>query len=143
MYARPALAQPSNATVTIDGDKYQALTVHVEFATHHDDKGLPMMGSLRTGFSTVIDMHDTDNVPFNSLSKLYDLATLTTRDKIKDIKIEYWKDDAQLDAICTYTFRGWISSFSTNSGQGSNHTLRLSLQPELDGKQFVNVKLGN
>lgn len=82
-------------------------------------------------------------MPFANLSKLYALATLTTRDKIKDIKIEYWKDDAQLDAICTYNFRGWISLFSTSSGQGSNHTLRLNLQPELDAKQYVDVKLGN
>jgi hypothetical protein len=52
-------------------------------------------------------------------------------------------DDGQADAICIYTFRGWISLFSTSSGQGTDHTLRLNLQPELDTKQFVNIKLGN
>ncbi len=137
------LAQPSNATITIDGEKYQALTAHVEFATQHDDKGLPMMGSLRCGIFAIINLHDTENVPFANLSKLYALAILTTRDKIKDVKIEYWVDDGQTDAICTYTFRGWISLFSTSSGQGTNHTLRLNLQPELDTKQFIDIKLGN
>lgn len=82
-------------------------------------------------------------MPFANLSKLYALSILTTRDKIKDIKIEYWVDDGQKDAICTYTFRGWISLFSTSSGQGTNHTLRLNLQPELDAKQFADIKLGN
>jgi hypothetical protein len=82
-------------------------------------------------------------VPFANLSKLYALAILPTRDKIKDIKAEYWMDDGQADAICIYTFRGWISLFSTSSGQGTDHTLRLNLQPELDTKQFVNIKLGN
>jgi hypothetical protein len=67
------------------------------------------------------------------LSKLYDLANLVTRDKIKDIKIEFWTD----------TFRGWISLFSTSSGQGSNHTLKIDLQPELSSKQFIDMKMGN
>jgi hypothetical protein len=88
MGAQRNLAQPSNATITMDGEKYQALTAHVEFATHHDDKGMPMMGSLRCGISAVIDLHDTKNVPFANLSKLYALAILPTRDKIKDIKAE-------------------------------------------------------
>jgi hypothetical protein len=88
MGAQRNLAQPSNATITMDGEKYQALTAHVEFATHHDDKGMPMMGSLRCGISAVIDLHDTKNVSFANLSKLYALAILPTRDKIKDIKAE-------------------------------------------------------
>jgi hypothetical protein len=29
------------------------------------------------------------------------------------------------------------------SGSGSNHILLLSLQPELDQKQFVNIVIGN
>jgi hypothetical protein len=89
--------------------------------THHDDKGMPMMGILRYGISAVIDLHDTKNVSFANLSKLYALAILPTRDKIKDIKAEYWMDDGQADAICIYTFRGWISLFSTSSGQGTKH----------------------
>ncbi len=137
------MPQPSNATITIDGETFQALTAHVEFATHHDDRGMPLMGSMKCGISAVIDMHDTGNVSFAKLAKLYELSLQLTRDKIKDIKIAYWVDDAQQDALCTYTFRGWISLFSTSSGQGSNHTLRLHLQPELDPKQFINIALGN
>lgn len=135
--------QPSNATVTIDGNKFNALASHVEISTIHDDRGMPLMGSLRCVISAMVDMHDNENIPFGVLSKLYDLANLVTRDKIKDIKIEFWTDESQTDALCTYTFRGWISLFSTSSGQGANHTLKIDLQPELSGKQFIDMKMGN
>ena len=128
---------------TIDDVKLNALTAHVELATHHDDHGMPAMGSVRCGIQVMIDLHDTENVTFAKLAKLYELSGIATRDKIKDMKIEYWTDDSQTDAICTYSFRGWISLFSTSSGAGTNHTLRLSLQPALDTKQFIDIKLGN
>jgi hypothetical protein len=38
---------------------------------------------------------------------------------IKDIKIEFWKDESQEEAICTYQFKGWISNFSMEGGGGS------------------------
>lgn len=81
------MSNPSNATITIDGDKFNALTAHVEIATHHDDRGMPMMGSLKCGISAIVDMHDNENMSYSVLSKLYELAKIVTRDKIKDIKI--------------------------------------------------------
>jgi len=138
-----SLMQPSNSTVTIDGDKFNALAAHVEISTHHDDRGMPLMGSLKCGISFLVDMHDNQNMTYSKLSKLYELAKMVTRDKIKDIKIEYWTDDSQADALCTYTFRGWISLFSTSSGQGSNHILKINLQPALDPKQFIDMQMGN
>ncbi len=59
------------------------------------------------------------------------------------MKVEFWKDDTQQDALCTYTFQGWIAHFGTTSGGGANHTLALSLRPALDPKQYIHVKLGN
>ena len=91
----------------------------------------------------MVDMHDTVNVPYAVLTKLFQLANVVTRDKIVDIKIEFWVDDSQLDALCTYSFKGWISSWSTSSGDGSNHTLQLSLQPALDSQQFIDFTMGN
>ncbi len=135
--------KPSNATVTIDGDKFNAIATHVEISTVHDNTGMPMMGSLKCTISAMVDMHDNQNMPFATLAKLYDLAHLVTRDKIKDIKIEFWTDDSQKDALVTYTFRGWLSLFATSSGDGANHTLKIDIQPALDPKQFVNIKLGN
>ncbi len=90
-------------------------------------------------------MNDTTNLPFPTLKRLYDLSNATTRDKIVDMKIEFWTDESQLDAICTYTFRGWISAFHNTGGGGSNHTLTMTFTPELDPpaiRQARNGQLG-
>ena len=91
------------------------------------------------------------NVPFAALSQVFNLAYIVTRDKIQDIVLTFWADDAKQDVICTYSFRGWISNYvtatgtsrGTADGDGTNHILTLTLQPELDAKQFVKIQLGN
>ena len=137
------MAKPSHATVTIDGKKFDALSTQVGFSTVHDDRGMPLMGSLMCSISATVDIHDTDNLSFANLQQLFTLANLVTRDKIKPIKIEYWTDDSQTDAICVYNFEGWISNFSTLSGAGSNHILSLSIQPTLTANNFVDVRMSN
>ncbi len=101
------------------------------------------MGSLRTAIEIVVDMHDNVNLPYSALQKLFQLANIVTRDKIKLIKMEFWQDDAKQDALCTFSFRGWVSNFSVNSGGEGNHILSVSLQPALDTKNFVDIQMGN
>ena len=137
------MANPSISSVTIDGNKFNALSVHMGIGTEHDYIGMPMMGSVRCTIDVIVDVHDTDNMPYATLQSLFDMANGVTRDKIKTIKIEYWQDDSQTDAICTYTFDGWLNNFAIGSGGGQNHALHLSLQPKLDGKQFINIAMGN
>jgi hypothetical protein len=71
------------------------------------------------------------------------LANIVTRDKIKDVKIEFWQDERQQDAICTYSFRGWISNWRTISGHGENHLQEISIQPAMDSKNYIELKMGN
>ena len=78
------------------------------------------MGSLKTAINAIVNMHDDVNMHDGTLSNLFQLANCVTRDKVKDIKIEYWKDDAKWNALCTFTFRGWISQNSVTSGGGGN-----------------------
>ncbi|HEX3435662.1 MAG TPA: hypothetical protein VHT24_02765 [Pseudacidobacterium sp.] len=137
------MAQPALTTVTVDGDKFNAVSTHVGITTQHDHMGLPQMGTLMCSIQFVVNMHDDKNMPFSTLSKLFNLANIVTRDKIKDIKIEYWKDESQQDALCTYSFKGWLSHFSTNSGEGANHLLTITVQPALDSKNYVDLKMGN
>jgi hypothetical protein len=137
------MPQPSNATVTIDGQKFNAVSAHLGIDTNHDDFGLPLMGSLRCSISCVVDMHDTQNMPYATLQNLFSLANIVTRDKIKNIRIEFWQDEKQDDAICTYSFLVWFSGFHTSGGGGSNHTLNIKLHPTLDQKQFVDITMGN
>ena len=101
------------------------------------------MGTLKCSINVVVDINDDKNMTFGVLSNLFSLANGVTKDKVKDIKIEFWKDERQNDAVCVYNFRGWISHFSTSSGQGANHTLRFGLQPALDSKQFVKIEMSN
>ncbi|NYF78800.1 hypothetical protein [Granulicella arctica] len=137
------MAVPATTTVTIDDIKFNAITVHVGLSTVHDDSGMPAMGSTRCAVECVVDMHDNVNMPYASLQRLFELAKVVTRDKIKDIKIEFWQDESRQDALCTYSFKGWLSSFSTGSGGGMNHTLSMSIQPALDMKNFIDLKMGN
>ena len=137
------MAQPSVTTVSIDDMKFNATATHFSISTVHDAQGMPMMGSLRTATEIIIDMHDNVNLPYDALQKLFTLSNIVTRDKIKPIKLEFWQDDAKQDALCTFSFNGWISNFSVNSGGEGNHLLSLSLQPTLDQKNFVDLKIGN
>lgn len=130
-------------TVTIDGVKFNALSTQVGIATHHDDNGLPLMGTLKFTADIVIDIHDTENMPFATLQNLFSMANGVTKDKIKPIKIECWKDENRQDAVCTYSFNGWISKFLTVSGTGANHELHIHIQPALDSKNFIDLKMGN
>jgi hypothetical protein len=128
-------------SVTIDGDTFGAISTRFDVATRHDGSGMPLMGSQSIGIQVVIDMHDDGNLPFSMVQKLFELSHEITREKIKNIKIVYWKDESHQDALSTFSFQGWISHFNITSGQ--NHTLTLSLQPALDSKQFVKLDHGN
>ena len=109
------MAAPYRSTLTVDGTKIDAVWTTVRFSTRKDRAGMPEMGSLETSIRVCVDFHDDANLPHSTLKKIFDLAYVVTRDKIKDIKIEFWKDDAHQDALCSYGFKGWISSFETSN----------------------------
>ena len=136
------MANPSVSSVTIDGDTFDALSTHFSVSSMHG-AGMPQMGTLVWAIEVTVDMHDTDNMPYATLQKLFKLSSTVTQESVKDIKIQFWTDESQQNAICTYSFQGSIIHFSNSSGNGGNHTLNLSLQPQLDSKQFVNMTMGN
>jgi len=148
-------AQPYRSTCTIDGNKFDAVESCVSFETDKDRAGMPQMGSLRTNIYVVVDFHDDKNMPFSTLSKLFNLANVVTRDKVKDIKIEFWKDDAHSDALACYKFKGWISRFQTCNPAGGdtsasttaapplNHMLIMFLEPAMNQQNFQEIALSN
>ena len=155
-------ASPYRCTVTIDGAKFDAVSTAVRFTTEKDRSGMPQMGSLLTAIRVVADFHDDKNVPFNSVKKFFEMANVVTREKIKDMKIEFWKDDSHQDALCSYAFKGWVSRFETSNphpvgndgaadtanepaqAYGSlNHVLVLDLEPALNQQNFKDIKLSN
>ena len=94
-------SQPSNATVTVNGNKFDAFSAHMGVETIADHTGMPLMGAPQYTIDCAVNMHDTQNLPFGTLNSLYQLANLVTKDKIVDIRVEFWADESQQDAICT------------------------------------------
>ena len=137
------MAQPTRTTITIDGNRFNAISTSFGISTHHDDTGMPTMGSLLCSIDVHVDINDTINMPFATLQALFQLANIVTRDKIKNIKIEFWEDDSKNNVICAYTFQGWIHHFNVSSSGDANHTLALSLQPALDQNSFYRIDMGN
>jgi hypothetical protein len=138
------MASPSNTTITVDGVKLNAFSTQVGISSAVDSYGaMPSMATLSCALDFSADMHDTTNVPFATVKKYFDLANVPTNDKIKDIKIEFWKDENKKDPICTLKFKGWISSWNVSSGGGSNHVLSVSIQPALDQQNHYHLQLEN
>jgi hypothetical protein len=155
-------ASPYRCTVTIDGTKFDAVSTAVRFTSEKDRAGMPQMGSLLTAIRVVADFHDDKNLPFDSVKKFFEMANVVTRDKIKDMKIEFWKDDSHQDALCSYSFKGWVSRYETSNphpvgndggaGNGNdpvqafgslNHVLVLDLEPALNQQNFKDISLSN
>jgi hypothetical protein len=158
------VATPNRTTVTIDGTRFNAVTTSVKFNTEKDRSGVAQMGSLSTRIRVWADLHDDTNLPFSSVKQFFDLANVVTRDKIKSIKIEFWKDETQQDALCTYSFNGWIRRFETSNpldflpsaqttsteallAEGAapdlNHMLVLDLEPAMNQQNFQDIKMSN
>ena len=147
------------STVTIDGNKFDAVSTSVRFGTLKDRAGMPEMGSLTTKVRVWVDFHDDTNMPFGTFKTLFTLANIVTRDKIKDIKIEFWKDETKQDALCSYSFKGWISEFETSNPMADsspqtdssstspystiNHLLYMELEPALDQQNFTDITFSN
>jgi len=159
------MAQPYRCTVTIDGTQFDAVSTSVAFNTQTDQDGMPLMGSLNTEVMVWADFHDTQNLPFSALQKFFTLANVVTRDKIKPMKIEFWKDESKQDALVSYSFNGWIQRFETfnpsdvtanlkldSNGNDSkfqgiapqlNHMLILGLQPAMNQQNFGSISQSN
>lgn len=155
------MASPYRCTVTIDGTKFGAVSTSVQFSTEKDRSGTPQMGSLSSLIRVWADFHDDQNLPFSNIKKLFELANVVTLDKIKSIKIEFWKDDSRQDALCSYSFNGWVRRFETTNpidlaeddddtnghfkgiAPELNHMLVLDLEPALNQKNFKDIKISN
>jgi len=146
------MATRYRSTVTVDGTKFDAVWASVKFFTQKDRGGMPEMGGVQTAIKVCVNLDDDTNFPHATLKKLFDLANVVTRDKIKDIKIEFWKDDAHQNAVCSYSLKGWIAGFETTSnpppeeggpGLHLNHVLVLDIEPALNQQSIKEIRMGN
>ena len=147
-------AQPSNSTCTIGGNSFDALEIMVALETTPDHAGMPQMGSLKTMIRVVVDMSDTQNLPYSTLSSLFQSANVATQSSVQDCKLEYWTDDSKQNALCSVKFKGWVAGFQTvnpagtlnditSQGQVVNHMLVIDLQPSLNQNNFPSFTFSN
>jgi len=138
----------NRATLTFDGEKIDVVEAIFSMHTSQDPTGMPMMQTLNTTVQVRIDLHDTQNIKFQTLKKLFDLSNVATREKIKDMKIELWNDDSKKDVICSFKCKAWISSFRVSNVGGDagatyNNVLDIGLTPVHNQANYQEITLGN
>ena len=149
---------PGRVSVTIDGTKFNTIETFFAMGTQKDAAGMPVLQTLNTKVKVFVDLFDDQNFPFDSTKQMFDLANVPDRDKLKDMKIEFWKDDRMEDVVCSYGFKGWISKFEVYNpvlelneqpmvtdaaGRGYNHVLYMELEPIINKENMQEVKISN
>jgi hypothetical protein len=140
---------PGRVSVTIDGTKFNAADAAFSMNTQKDHAGMPVLQTLNTSVHVRVDLNDDQNFPFGSIQKLFTLGNVPSREKIKEVKVEFWKDDAMKDVICSYKFKGWISLFrvsnigSDTGGSTYNHVLDIELTPIINKENYQEITIGN
>jgi hypothetical protein len=143
-----------NTTCTFDGTAFDAVEIMVELETTPDRNGMPTMGSFTANVRVVVDPSDTTNMPYSTISTLFGDANLVTNDKIKQVKLEFWQDGSKQNALCSYSFMGWISGFQTvnpagtmsdvtTQGQVLNNMLVIDITPQLNQTNQPNFTFSN
>lgn len=143
-----------NTTCTFDGNQFDAVEIMVELETTPDRNGMPTMGTFTARVRVVVDPSDTTNMPYSVVSTLFGDANLATNDKIKQVKVEFWQDGSKQNALCSYSFQGWISGFHTanpagvmtdvtSQGQVLNNMLVIDITPQLNQTNQPNFTFSN
>jgi hypothetical protein len=134
---------------TVDGTKFNAVEAAFEMNTQSDHAGMPTLQTFNTSVHVRVDLHDTKNFPFGNIQKIFNLGNVPTRDKIKDIKLEFWEDDDMKNVICSFQFKGWVRSFRTsNTGSDTgnatyNHVLDVVFTPVVNQSDYKEITIGN
>jgi hypothetical protein len=138
---------PGRVSVTIDGTKFNAFDAVYAMGTQKDASGMPVLQTLSTAVHVRVDLNDDRNIPFGTIKKLFDLSNVPDRSKLKEMKVEFWKDDKMDDVICSYKFKGWISMFRVsnqdNGTSGHNHVLEMELTPIVNKENYQEVAISN
>jgi hypothetical protein len=149
---------PGRVSVTIEGTKFNTIETVFSIGTQKDAPGMPVLQTLNTMVKVYVDLFDDQNFPFDHIKKMFDLANVPDRSKVKEMKIEFWKDDTMQDVICAFSFKGWIRRFEAcnpvlelngtpiigdAAGRVYNHMLYMELQPVINKENHQEIKISN
>jgi hypothetical protein len=136
-------------TFHFDGTKIDADRATLVVNTRRTELGMPKNELPSVSAIVRINLNDAENAPFDLIQKLFNLSLeLNSEKRIKDVKIEFWRDLSQQKAV-TYKFSGWISSFRTSNvdsdsaGGNLNNYLELVVEPDTTKKGFPSITAGN
>jgi hypothetical protein len=131
----------SKVGVKIGAVSFNSNNVSLSMNTHRDSTGLPILQNLQTTVSVQVDLYDRENLKFDDLKALFDMAKLPTGANVKDVEIYFWADDTATNVVCSYHFKGWITRYETYTAPGSNGILALELCPIINQKTGANVDI--
>ena len=149
---------PGRVSCTIDGTQFNAIECVFTMKTQKDAAGMPVLQTLQTQVKVFVDIFDVTNFPYEHTQKMFELANVPDRTKVKDIKLEYWKDDTMQDVVCSYKFKGWISRFEVYNpvlalhdhpkvadaaDRVYNHVLYMELEPIVNKENYQEVQISN
>jgi hypothetical protein len=141
---------PGKVTCTIDGEKFNPVEATFEINSDVDGTGMPASQTLAASVHIRVDLSQGVDFPFQRIKTFFNLSNLPTTDKIKTMKVEFWKgNEKDKQVVCSYTFSGWISSFRTSSfggesgGQSFDHVLDMVLTPVLNAPSHPELRIGN
>jgi hypothetical protein len=140
---------PYRVNLSYDGTAVSVVEANFIMNTQKDPAGMPVMQTLTTAVQVRIDLHDDQNIPFQTIKKFFDLSNVATREKIKDLKLEFWKDDSKKDVICSFKCKAWISSFRVSNTGGDaggttyNNVLDIEFTPVHNQANYQEIVLGN
>ena len=111
---------------------------------------MPNLGSVGTSVSLTVDLLDTDNASFQKVARLFELANRAQQEKIVDVKLWYWLDERQEDAVMQLSFPGWVSRFNASQPMiaggpegGPVHMLLIEIEPALDQTHYKRILMSN
>ncbi len=150
------MADRNRCTVTVGSIEVRAAAAEVSFGSSDEIDGMPVMGAHDMRIGAWIDIHDSASAPFDAIQGLFNLAYRPEAAAMQDIKIEFWRDDATTDVVCSFSFKGWIKRFRvanfapqdattgvSDALTAVNHLLYLELCPELGEANIRELAIGN
>ena len=150
------MAAPQRCTVTINGTQMRALAGEVDFGAEDDEHGMPAMGTQRLKICAWFDIHNNPDIPFSQLQTLFELSFRPEAANMADIAVEFWGDEEFSDAICVFSFSGWIRRMRVadfalpeaavgvaDALADVNHLLYLELLPALGEDNIREITIGN
>ena len=141
-----AATKESPVSCTIDGVTFTAAEAAFVMEAGVSQDGLPHHGKPPTSTHLRINLGN-GTCEFQTIQKLFQLSRKPSMDNIKQVKLEFWVSLSNKNTTCSFSYKGWISSFRTSFlGPGNttfNHVLDIVITTDISQTSFAEFDIGN